>query len=234
MRRPDGRKWPWREFPAHVCKALWDAGIRTTEDLAGTTINNMAELEGITRYRAKLIRKVVPRQAKREDVAVVLRPAGKRPGQLQTGNPLTAGGMRLRAREACREAFHGRVGTLAEIADGKPVVQGQVPLYEVLQHATCPRCGDGLTLRKGATAKVKIDGLLSASVPDRIRALDVMAKYGLGVPEKTEGLGPEDLAELVEALAEATEPFVSDDDERRLEEAWLTVLRGRLASLRVR
>ena len=230
--RPDGRRWPWREFEPHVCKALWDAGIRTTADLAATTINRLAELDGITRYRAKLIRKVVPRQAKREDMEVTLRPT-ESGGALQTGNPLSAGRMRLRAREACRAAFHGRVSVLEEIADGEPVVKGTVMLYEVLQHAECPKCGSGLKLRKDATAKVKLEGLLSASVPDRVRALDVLAKYGLGPPEKAEGLGPEDLGALVEALAAATEPFVNEEDEQRLEEAWFSVLRDRLAALRL-
>lgn len=88
-------------------------------------------------------------------------------------------------RELLRGDFSDRRETLKSIADGEAVQKGEIPLGTVLRFARCPKCGDRLEkleeeVSDGEVVLVKLEGKVSASVGDRIKALDVMAKYGLG------------------------------------------------------
>lgn len=108
---------------------------------------------------------------------------GPRGGKLRVGNPGNRGGLgatpsELRAR--LRGTFAERVEVLERIADGTPTVRTRVALKDLLPHVACPNCGEtGLVARQGHES-VEVEGLQSASNRDRLGALELAAKYGLG------------------------------------------------------
>jgi hypothetical protein len=83
-------------------------------------------------------------------------------------------------RDRLRGSFAQRVEIIEQIADGVPMQRAAFPLAAILQHASCPRCGDNLKPNDVMSMLVEIDGQVSASPKDRISALDLAAKYGLG------------------------------------------------------
>ena len=96
-----------------VREALWAADLVTVEQLAQTTILDLAKIDGVSEPAARKIRKLVPRPRK----SVVPMRAGRNGGLLQTGNPRGSGRIRLDVRQACRDAFAGRIRVLEDIAD---------------------------------------------------------------------------------------------------------------------
>lgn len=114
-------------------------------------------------------------------VVIVEQPHG---GALQVGNPGNRGGLGVPTsliRERLRGSYADRLEFLSEVVDGKVMQRIEVPLFNVLPHATCPNCGDQLQERKSEDLfLVTIEGRVSASVKDRIAALDQMAKYAIG------------------------------------------------------
>lgn len=101
---------------------------------------------------------------------------GNTGGNPGTGRPPSA------IRENLRGSFAERVKVIEDIADGVPIQRISVPLIAVLPHVVCPTCS-----AKGLVAKdlselltVSFDALASASPKDRLSALDLQAKYGLG------------------------------------------------------
>ncbi|MFL5580926.1 MAG: hypothetical protein ACJ8AO_11170 [Gemmatimonadaceae bacterium] len=85
-------------------------------------------------------------------------------------------------RRALVGSFDERIPVLEAIADGEPVQRTRVPLAAILQHASCPKCGDALRsdLDVASTALIEIDGRTSATPKERICAIGVMGQYGLG------------------------------------------------------
>jgi hypothetical protein len=83
-------------------------------------------------------------------------------------------------REALREAFDQRVHVLGAIADGTPVVRTRVALADILPHVACPNCGGQLELKDAAESTREIEVETGANPKDRVQAMDVMARYGLG------------------------------------------------------
>jgi hypothetical protein len=99
--------------------------------------------------------------AKSAGVAKIPQPHG---GALNAGGvPGNRGGGRPTSdlRERLRGSFAERVKVLESVADGEALVQV-----------------------KDAAGKIT-EMLTSASVPDRLKALDLMARYGLGVKDET-------------------------------------------------
>lgn len=84
-------------------------------------------------------------------------------GALQVGNAGNAGGPGRPAsliRERCRGSFEARIGILEQIADGEPIVKTAIPSVD----------GKGkLTL---------LEATVSASPNDRLKAIDLLGKYG--------------------------------------------------------
>lgn len=109
-------------------------------------------------------------------------------GMLRSGNPENAGGPGRPSsivREELRGSFADRRGVLEDIADGEAVQRIEVPLFLVLPHARCPKCKGKLKeARRTGGELVVLEGKVSASPGDRIRALDVMGKYGLGANQE--------------------------------------------------
>ena len=106
---PDRAVAPWCHLRPETCTALWTAGLTTVESVEETTVRKLKALEGVTEREARKLRRMVPKAVR----SVVVRPM-KRGGQLRGS---AAGRMRREVREACREAFLGRLDSLEEIAD---------------------------------------------------------------------------------------------------------------------
>ena len=83
-------------------------------------------------------------------------------------------------------------------------------------------------------------GMLEAILRDefqplhqRLRALDLLAKYGLGTQPDADrdGLTTEEATSLLGALAKATEPYVDEDDLPRIGQTWMALVRERFPEL---
>lgn len=85
-------------------------------------------------------------------------------------------------RDRLRGSYAERMAFLDAVVDGAVMQRIEVPLVAVLPHVVCPNCGESPVVPKGtATAlMVSIEARASASVKDRIAAMEQMAKYGLG------------------------------------------------------
>lgn len=117
----------------------------------------------------------IPRRKPRHGRGELL--TGGQPGNAGgTGRPPSA------IREHLRGSFSERVGVIEQIADGHPIQRARIPLIAVLPYIVCPNCGEsGVEPKEPAAALlVEFDALVSASPKDRLAALDLQAKYGLG------------------------------------------------------
>lgn len=100
-------------------------------------------------------------------------------------------------RDGLRQSYGDRVLFLNDVIDGKVIVHTQVSLAAVLPHIRCAKC-------EGPVVPVDIADLFlltfpakaSASVRDRIAAVEHLAKYGLGVLKE---VSVENVRERVEA-----------------------------------
>jgi hypothetical protein len=113
---------------------------------------------------------------------------GPKKGAPNAGRPPSA------LREAMRGSLDQRLKVAEQIADGWPVKRVDVPLLVVLRYAHCPKCGDALKANAGTDAAdmvlIQFEAMESASPADRIRAIELLAKYGLGTtitPTDTQG-----------------------------------------------
>jgi hypothetical protein len=109
-------------------------------------------------------------------------------------------------------AFEERIDVLERIADGRPVEEVDVPLYLVLEHATCPKCKGALQAKDAASLMmVSIRGLRSAKPGDRTKAMDVLAKYGLGTKDETVLTEHPEWTRRMAALRSALVEIVGDE-----------------------
>lgn len=106
-------------------------------------------------------------------------------------------------REKLRGVVEDRVGILEAIVDGEPMVRTTVSLRSVLPWATCPNCGE-----KGMEAtnpdmvdEITIAAKTSASPRDRIGALDLAAKYGVGTKDELSVVHPDVVKRLEQTVA---------------------------------
>lgn len=125
-------------------------------------------------------------------------------------------------------ALADRVQVAEAIADGAPVKRAHIPLATVLRYATCPTCGDALKKRAevpdGDVALVSLEGLESATPSDRIKALDLMAKFGLGTKDEVSVVSPDvrlRLERTVQLIAQQ-ETWTAEDLLARLDGIWST------------
>lgn len=76
---------------------------------------------------------------------------------------------------------------LNSVIDGDPMQTVEMPLASILRLATCPHC-DAADLKANDPAKALLQTVrvrVSPSIADRIRAIDLQAKYGLGTSNET-------------------------------------------------
>lgn len=131
-----------------------------------------------------------PRAKKTPDqtVAVTRRPQPHGGALLVGGNPGNKGGQGAVPSELRRRlvgSFADRVGVIEQVADGVPIRRVRVSLAEVLRFAVCPKCGEELEKTASDPASmIEFEATESASARDRLAALDLAAKYGLGVKDE--------------------------------------------------
>lgn len=85
-------------------------------------------------------------------------------------------------REHLRGSFYDRVGIITDIADGKPMQHARLRMIDILPHIVCTNCGEShqAAPKADTDALLEFDAMISASPKDRLAALDLAAKYGLG------------------------------------------------------
>jgi hypothetical protein len=87
------------------------------------------------------------------------------------------------------------VPIIEAIADGTPIKRAEIPLAMVLKYASCPKCNGKLeklaSVNAADVALIQLRGLESASPSDRIKALDLAGKYGLGTKDEVTLITPE-------------------------------------------
>lgn len=99
-------------------------------------------------------------------------------------------------RSIAREAWAERTPILTAIADGHPINKVKVPLALILRHAKCSRCSKPLNAKDPDTAAfVTIEGTISASAGERVRAMSELSKVGLGP-----ALSPDDVRERIKEM----------------------------------
>lgn len=84
-------------------------------------------------------------------------------------------------REQLKGSYAARLGFLSDVVDGKVLQQAELPLAAVLPYVHCPSCGQQAVPNEGKDLfLVTFTVAVSASVKDRIAALEQMAKYAIG------------------------------------------------------
>lgn len=106
-------------------------------------------------------------------------------GALMVGNPGNRGGIGVVPsvlRDQLRGSYSERMTFLDRVIDGEVMQKAELSLATVLPHVICPNCGEsGLAPYKAADLTLlTFEAKVSASVKDRIAALEHQAKYGLG------------------------------------------------------
>lgn len=96
-------------------------------------------------------------------------------------------------RERLRGTFSERIAIIEEIADGKPVQHAQLPLAAIIPHVICANCGESQIAAKEPKDLLLLtfDVQMSASPRDRLAAIDMTAKYGLGEKNEVTLVHPE-------------------------------------------
>lgn len=127
-----------------------------------------------------------------------LMPAGNG-GKLRRGNP----GNRSRPASIIRDDLKGdfdkRRKFLHNVIDGKHFVETRIPVDRIIHRFECTACGSKAIK---ATGKMEGDilvirGKQSASVADRLKAVDILAKYGLD--SRTAGIDINEVRDKVAA-----------------------------------
>ena len=66
----------------------------------------------------------------------------------------------------------------------------------------------------------------------KLRAMDILGRYGVGPPDTKSSIKPEDVRELVKALALATMPLLEDSEKQQeLGREWFSIVRARFPSV---
>ena len=134
-------------------------------------------------------------------------------------NPFRGGGRpKNELRRALQRVSEDAIPVLQDIIDGEVVRKMRVPLSEVLHHARCPVCDGKLKARAaGQGGYIEFEGAMSASISDRIRAIDLALRYGVGTEDHyDEG--------LVGKLAQATRTVITADQVEAMHNAWVQVI----------
>lgn len=134
-------------------------------------------------------------------------PVGSKPGF--GGKPGRSGRKKDEFRAKLTEIVNKRTGFVAEVVDGKVMQRAEIPLHAILPHVHCPKC-QGPMLANDAVelGLLTIDGMVSASVKDRLTALDFGAKYGVGALKE---VSVEDVRERVRQTLDVIRGALSAD-----------------------
>ena len=107
-------------------------------------------------------------------------PLGAHPGNTG-GKAGRSGRPANEIRAMMRDALGERMPVYAAIIDGIPLQRTRVAIADVYKHVACSNCG-ALTLEpkdaEHALAEIEVE--ISASLRDKLAALDQLGRYGLG------------------------------------------------------
>ena len=78
---------------------------------------------------------------------------------------------------------------------------------------------EGLVDDPGTNARVKV------------QAMGLLGRYGVGRPDTGQSIRPEDVRELVKALALATEPLVPPEKQKDMSNEWYAIIRDRFPAI---
>lgn len=125
-------------------------------------------------------------------------------------------------REQLRGSFAERRAILERIADGEVIQRGEIPLSEVLKHAACPKCGGELEqTTKLPPSWIKLEAVISANAKERIAAIEVMGKYGLGAVKELSVEHVRDrLRQTIAIIRDSVPEEIAADLLKRLEPLW--------------
>lgn len=97
------------------------------------------------------------------------------------GNPNALGVPPSLIRSQLRGSYDQRRVFLNDVVDGVVMVQTEVPLSAIIPHVICSACSGPVAAKDTVDAFfLMVPAKQTASVKDRIAALDQMARYGLG------------------------------------------------------
>lgn len=144
-------------------------------------------------------------------------------GALKTGNIGNVGGPGVppsALRQQLRGSYAERVRFLDRVIDGEVMQRVELPLFTILPHIACPNCGE-LGCHPSDDSKAALltfEAQVSASVRDRIMALEHQAKYGMGALKEVS-------VENVRERVAATLAVIRDLCPRELAETTIAALR---------
>lgn len=101
--------------------------------------------------------------------------AGRGPKKGEGGRPPSL------IRQQLRGTFTERIGFLNSVIDGVPMLRMRIPLRSLGPHCVCANCGEReIQADSPESAVIEVEVMASASINDRLKAMDMLAKYGLG------------------------------------------------------
>lgn len=122
-----------------------------------------------------------------------LRAGGKPGNRGGSGVPPSA------LRDRLRDSMADRIPVIESIADGEATVRKEFRVIDVLHHVNCPKCGGNLHVNATDAIEamsITIIGKTSPSPRDRINAIDLAAKYGLGTKDEISVVSADVMARL--------------------------------------
>jgi hypothetical protein len=87
---------------------------------------------------------------------------------------------------------------LTSVVDGTPLVRARWALADVLPHCVCANCGEAQLQPTDERQQQEVEVMVSPSIKDRIAAMDMQAKYGLGTSNEERVTDNRDLPTLDE------------------------------------
>jgi len=110
-------------------------------------------------------------------------------------------------------ALDEQLAVASDIASGQPVEMQEINLPDVLAHVECPSCGGGLQPKSVDDMLAKITVRGSASAGERLRALDFLARYGLGA---IKAVSEDDVRSRVERTLDVIAELVTKEQYARI------------------
>lgn len=129
-------------------------------------------------------------------------------------------------REKLRGSFQDRIPLLEQIIDGSVVQKTRVRVHDVLPHLTCKNCGEQqiAPTDPAKSEDVEVEAMVSATPKDRIAALDLQAKYGLG---QLKAISEEVAHARMAAMARVVQRFVAADLYEEMKPLLIAAANGR-------
>lgn len=125
-------------------------------------------------------------------------------------------------RDALRSSYYGNMPFLAQVLAGEVLSKIEYPIIALLPYAECPNCGEvGLAPQEALAAIQTIEVRTSATVKERLAALEHQAKYGLGqLREVSIDDVREKVLQTIQIIRAEASEGVAEAILRRIEPVW--------------